>query len=45
MEDFNRQQRGHLNTEADNFRALQQEALRQQNSPEAVETTPQPAAE
>jgi hypothetical protein len=45
MEDFNRQQRGHLNTEADNFRSLQQEALRQQPSPEAVETTPQPAAE
>lgn len=36
MEDFSRQQRGHISTEAANFRMLQQEALqRQQAQPQA----------
>lgn len=39
MEDFNRQQRGHLSNEAANFRALQQQALQQQAQPQAVDTT------
>lgn len=37
MEDYNRQQRGHLNNEAANFRALQQEALQQQAESQVVE--------
>lgn len=34
MEDFSRQQRGHFDNEAANFRELQQEALQQQSQPQ-----------
>ncbi len=38
MDDFNRQQRGHLSNEAANFRMLQQEALQRQQA-QPVEPT------
>ena len=44
LSDFNRQHRGRITSEAANYRTLQQEALRRQAQPEAVES-PTPVIE